>query len=541
MRRVCSSIRHVGIALVPLILAPIAQNELDTTLAETRERGAAIILDASIDPRREARDRAAAQRQRRDRGPARRPRQACSRTPATRSTTTSSTPTTSLTAQRRRPARHARSTRSFSHRLPRCRGAGPARRRDCSRSGAVAAVAGRARGTSPHSGAAWCSRALGPARRRLRHRGRCVRARSDAARLELVEIAGPVRTTGTSRAPAASPGFAAGRRAGRARTRWPAASGSSREELVLALADEEAAREYEERYGVESALGARPRRDGACRASSAPRARAAFSVFTSSIARVIGPTPPGTGVIARARSSRPRSRRRRRGRRRCGSSRRRSRPRPRRTMSPSPAPATRPRPPARRPRGRPPAGRACASGSAYGGVRRQSSAPSACRPASSGRAPRRARPPARRRASSSSRMTPAGVQGTSLLAAVHQQAGVRRGESVHVLRRVDQPDELVLVEVLGQRELEQDAVDAVVRVQPRISSASSSGATSPAARGGTTRSRPRRSPRASSARRPPRPGRRPRGSSRGPACGASGLTSRLHLLANLAPRPPCRR
>ena len=45
------SIRHVGIALVLLILAPIAQNELDTTLAETRERGAAIILDASIDPR----------------------------------------------------------------------------------------------------------------------------------------------------------------------------------------------------------------------------------------------------------------------------------------------------------------------------------------------------------------------------------------------------------------------------------------------------------------------------------------------------------
>ena len=50
-RRACSSIRHVGIALVLLILAPIAQNELDSTLAETRERGAAIILDAPIDPR----------------------------------------------------------------------------------------------------------------------------------------------------------------------------------------------------------------------------------------------------------------------------------------------------------------------------------------------------------------------------------------------------------------------------------------------------------------------------------------------------------
>ncbi len=45
------AIRHVGIALVLLILAPIAQSELDSTLAETRERGAAIILDAPIDPR----------------------------------------------------------------------------------------------------------------------------------------------------------------------------------------------------------------------------------------------------------------------------------------------------------------------------------------------------------------------------------------------------------------------------------------------------------------------------------------------------------
>ena len=45
------AIRQFGIALVLLILAPIAQSELDSTLAETRERGAAIILDAPIDPR----------------------------------------------------------------------------------------------------------------------------------------------------------------------------------------------------------------------------------------------------------------------------------------------------------------------------------------------------------------------------------------------------------------------------------------------------------------------------------------------------------
>ena len=43
--------RHLGIALALLILAPIAQHELDTTLQDTRLRGAALILDARIDPR----------------------------------------------------------------------------------------------------------------------------------------------------------------------------------------------------------------------------------------------------------------------------------------------------------------------------------------------------------------------------------------------------------------------------------------------------------------------------------------------------------
>ena len=42
--------RHAGIALALLILAPIAQHELDTTLQDTRLRGVALILDAQIDP-----------------------------------------------------------------------------------------------------------------------------------------------------------------------------------------------------------------------------------------------------------------------------------------------------------------------------------------------------------------------------------------------------------------------------------------------------------------------------------------------------------
>ena len=43
--------RHLGIALALLILAPVAQHELDTTLQDTRLRGVALILDARIDPR----------------------------------------------------------------------------------------------------------------------------------------------------------------------------------------------------------------------------------------------------------------------------------------------------------------------------------------------------------------------------------------------------------------------------------------------------------------------------------------------------------
>jgi MFS family permease len=45
------TMRHLGIALALLILAPIAQHELDTTLQDTRLEGAALILDARIDPR----------------------------------------------------------------------------------------------------------------------------------------------------------------------------------------------------------------------------------------------------------------------------------------------------------------------------------------------------------------------------------------------------------------------------------------------------------------------------------------------------------
>jgi predicted MFS family arabinose efflux permease len=44
------SVRHLGIAFVVAVLALIAQHQLNATLDTTRERGAALILDASIDP-----------------------------------------------------------------------------------------------------------------------------------------------------------------------------------------------------------------------------------------------------------------------------------------------------------------------------------------------------------------------------------------------------------------------------------------------------------------------------------------------------------
>jgi hypothetical protein len=44
------SARHAGIALVLALLAPIAQHSINTTLENTREQGAALILDARIDP-----------------------------------------------------------------------------------------------------------------------------------------------------------------------------------------------------------------------------------------------------------------------------------------------------------------------------------------------------------------------------------------------------------------------------------------------------------------------------------------------------------
>ena len=119
-----------------------------------------------------------------------------------------------------------------------------------------------------------------------------------------------------------------------------------------------------------------------------------------------------------------------------------------------------------------------------------------------------------------------GAGGHRLRPRLHQQAGVGRGQAVDVLGRVDQRDQRVLVQVPGQRELEQDAVHARVGVQRADQLREVVlRARRRRARGGTTRCPPRRSPPASCARRPRRRGRRRRGSWRGPAGSGSASTS----------------
>ena len=62
-------------------------------------------------------------------------------------------------------------------------------------------------------------------------------------------------------------------------------------------------------------------------------------------------------------------------------------------------------------------------------------------------------------------MTPAGVQATSASRPCISRPALVGRQPVHVLGRVDQRRQLGVVQVVGQRQLEQDAVDARVGVQ----------------------------------------------------------------------------
>ena len=194
------------------------------------------------------------------------------------------------------------------------------------------------------------------------------------------------------------------------------------------------------------------------RDTSPRRARAAVTVFFRTIAIVIGPTPPGTGVMYAARSAAPGSTspkrpvlgavhadvdHRRAGLHHVGADH------------------------VQLPDGGdedvgvervPLAGRRCASGrSSPSRSPGAAGARSACRRCSSGRRRRRARPSVSISYSASMRMIPSGVPGTRLGPAEIEAAGVHRVEAVDVLRRVDRLDRLRLVDVGRQRQLDEDA------------------------------------------------------------------------------------
>ena len=66
----------------------------------------------------------------------------------------------------------------------------------------------------------------------------------------------------------------------------------------------------------------------------------------------------------------------------------------------------------------------------------------------------------------SSSITPAGVQGTRPGRAVGEQAGVDRGEAVDVLAGIDRGDHRVGIDLVGDRQLDEDAVDVLVEAEP---------------------------------------------------------------------------
>ena len=199
-------------------------------------------------------------------------------------------------------------------------------------------------------------------------------------------------------------------------------------------------------------------------ASSPRRYRAQRTAFSSRQAIVIGPTPPGTGVMKPATSAAPGSTSPTRpasvrfdadvdhdaaglhhvgghhaghadrgdehvGRRACA------------RRGPSCA------------SGRPSPSRSPAA----------AGAPSACRRSRCGRSRPRARRSSSIACSASIAITPSGVAGTSVCSAEVQLAGVERVEAVDVLRGRERADHLRLVDLLRQRQLHEDRVDVADR------------------------------------------------------------------------------
>ena len=247
-------------------------------------------------------------------------------------------------------------------------------------------------------------------------------------------------------------------------------------------------------------------------------------------------------------ADRARSRRRRRGRRRCGWCRRRSRSRPGFTIS---APTSRGEPTA--------ATRMSAreQTAARSRVREWQTVTVAFSPSSSAGE----RPADEDRAAEDHRLgalelDPGVAQQLDhalrrardeARAPLGEQPGAGRGEPVDVLGGVDRRDHRVLVDLLGQRQLDQDPVDRVVAVErgDQLEQLLRSGSRR-RARGGSSASRPPRSACACCRRRPARPGRRRPARSparaRSPPCAAANSAHPgRDPRARPRPPPPCRR
>ena len=147
--------------------------------------------------------------------------------------------------------------------------------------------------------------------------------------------------------------------------------------------------------------------------------------------------------------------------------------------------------------------------------------------------------------SSPGSMQPSGVQGTSAGRPVGKPAGIDRVEAVDVLGRIDRGDDLLRVDVRGQRQLHQDAVHrriGVQRARPAPAARPRSRLPAGGDRTSACRCRPpswsccRHRPRSPDCCRPARPRARAPGRGRAPA-GAR----RPRPCRAAPPRSPCRR
>ena len=229
-------------------LAPIVAHQLDVATQRASERGVALVLDAPLAPAGEDQARPGAARRR--------------RRPTSRATGCGarSPPSASASA--------ARDLAAYDQ--PR-----PARRRHARRRGRrgvplaflIAGAPAARRGAARRAGAPRRAHGRAPARVARRHARRPTPRCTTRSRPRRVAILDPCTAKRSCRARAASAASSRTRRSG-CSTRTACKLGSSREELVLALADKDEAKRFEREHGVDPRTAA-----GCCSCSSSEAER----------------------------------------------------------------------------------------------------------------------------------------------------------------------------------------------------------------------------------------------------------------------------